>query len=409
MTTTSRIDQVTIRRPSTSTSRPIADGDPLHGRKLRIGIISPYSFETPGGVQFHIRDFARQLRSRGHHVEVLAPGRRTTDMPLWVDTNGTSFSIPYNGSIARLSYFGFAGAQTRRWVEQGGFDILHLHEPEAPSLSHKPLVMRHHPPLVGTFHSAFDTYPRALRCFEPYLRRYLAPLDQAICVSEAARSIARHYLPTAVPTQVIPNGIDRAEFLGAHANPDWTGTSTRPTIGFLGRMGEERKGFAVFAEAARTILERVPNARFLCAGDGSEAGRRIVRHHDADGRLLRHFEFLGRLSDADKARFYRSLSVYVAPQLGGESFGIVLVEAMSASCPVVASDLDAFRAVGGDDHTVSLFETGRAQGCAGAILALLSDDERRTALGRAGASRSEAFDWSSVTDAVLGVYARALS
>lgn len=383
--------------------------DPLHGRTLSIGIISPYSFETPGGVQFHIRDFARQLRARGHRVEVLAPGRRTTDMPLWVNTNGTSFSIPYNGSIARLSYFGFVGIQTRRWIAQGKFDIVHLHEPEAPSLSHKALTMRHHPPLVGTFHSAFDRYPATLRCFEPYLRRYLEPLDQAICVSDEARAVVERYLPVSTPTTVIPNGIDRARFHDASTNPAWLGTAQRPTIGFLGRMGEERKGFKTFAEAALRVLEHCPGARFLCAGDGEQEGRAIIHRLHGRGDAEDHFEFLGRISEYDKARFYRSLDVYVAPQLGGESFGIVLAEAMAAACPVVASNLEAFRAVSDDGDAALLFDTGDHRQCARRICLLLDEPARRHALAERGSLRSMDFDWGSVTDRILAVYARALS
>ena len=382
--------------------------DPLHGRKLRVGIISPYSFETPGGVQFHIRDFAGELIKRGHSVEVLAPGRRTNDMPLWVHTTGTSFAIPYNGSKARLSYFGFAGPKARMWVRQGHFDILHLHEPEAPSLSHKPLVAGFTPcPYVATFHSAFDQYPKALRFFERYLRLYLGNLREAICVSEAALDTARHYLPDDVPTQVIPNGINRHFFANAPANPDWLGTPTMPTIGYLGRMGEERKGFPIFVNAARHLVERFPQARFLCVGDGEADARAMLK--DYDEPVSSRFEFLGRLSDADKARFYRSLDVYVAPQTGGESFGIVLAEAMAARCPVVASDLKAFVDVSEQGRDASLFRIGDGVDCARAIKELLLDPNSRIALGERGGECSRAYDWQTVTDRVLEIYARVLS
>ncbi|MCH4208535.1 glycosyltransferase family 4 protein [Bifidobacterium sp.] len=383
--------------------------DPLHGRKLNIGIISPYSFETPGGVQFHIRDFAKELTARGHHVEVLAPGRRTKDMPLWVHANGSSFSIHYNGSVARLSYFGVVGLQARRWVEQGQFDILHLHEPETPSLSHKPLTMKHHPPMIATFHAAFTTYPRALLLFEPYLRRYLDPLSDAICVSEAALDTAAHYLPEHIDAHIIPNGISTAFFAHAEPAPRWLGTAERPTIGFLGRMGDERKGFIVFAQAAQRILGTYPHARFLCVGDGEGSGRRILNRTDPSGALAEHCEFLGRISDEDKARFYRSLSVYIAPQTGGESFGIVLAEAMAAACPVVASDLDAFRAVADNGAAAALFENGDGRDCARAVCGVLADSSLRERLCAEGSQRSQLYDWSGVTGRVLEIYARALS
>nr|WP_034875527.1 glycosyltransferase family 4 protein [Bifidobacterium moukalabense] len=384
-------------------------GDSLNGRKLRIGIISPYAFETPGGVQFHIRDFTNELIRRGHDVQVFAPGRRTKDMPLWVHTNGSSFAIPYNGSVAHLSYFLIAGLQTRRWIRQGHFDLVHLHEPEAPSLSHKPFTMHRHPPLVGTFHASLDPYPFGLKVFERYLHRYLEPLDEAIFVSDAARQTAEHYLPESVERTVIPNGIYHDQFASAVPDPRWTGNVQAPTIGFLGRMGEERKGFAVFAAAAQQVLGQYPYARFLCAGDGEDDGRRMVRRLDPSGRLLEHFEFLGRISEDDKARFYRSLSLYVAPQTGGESFGIVLAEAMSASCPVVSSDLSAFRAVSQNGRSAALFANGDATSCADVICHLLADDAKRADLAAEGERRSRDFDWNAVVNRVLHVYARVLS
>ncbi|WEV42635.1 glycosyltransferase family 4 protein [Bifidobacterium sp. ESL0682] len=383
--------------------------DPLHGRKLNVGIISPYSFETPGGVQFHIRDFAEELMKRGHKVSVLAPGRRTRDMPLWVTTNDSSFSIPYNGSVARLSYFGFVGPRTRRWVKQGHFDIVHLHEPETPSLSHKPLTMHHHPPFVGTFHAAFDPYPLALRIFQGYLRKYLSPLSAGICVSDAAKKVVDHYAPRNIEYNVIPNGINCKFFANAEPKSAWLGTKEEPTIGFLGRMGESRKGFAIFARAANDIIKQYPSARFLCAGTGEQDAMKILSKIDSSGTLAKRFEFLGRISDKDKARFYKSLDVYVAPQTGGESFGIVLVEAMAASCAVVSSDLDAFAAVAQGGGDAALFTNGDGHDCARQVLSLLDDPQRRERLQQSGFERSKQYDWPVVADRVLEVYARVLS
>ncbi|WP_331270755.1 glycosyltransferase family 4 protein [Bifidobacterium choloepi] len=372
-------------------------------------MVSPYSFETPGGVQNHIRDFAMELLKRGYHVSVFAPGRRTNDMPLWVQTNDSSFAIPYNGSWAHLSYFLTAGHRTRRWVRQGHFDILHLHEPETPSLSHKPLAMKDAPPMVATFHASIEPYPRALKLFQNYLLKYLSPLREAIYVSPAAGRTADHFLPDDMPRTTIPNGIDRSFFADAAVDPRWAGTADAPTIGFLGRMGEERKGFAVFAAAAPSILKRFPAARFLVAGDGEEDGRKMLRALDPSGLLESHFEFLGRISDEDKASFYRSLTLYVAPQTGGESFGIVLAEAMAAGCAVVASDLPAFVDVTKDGECAALFKTADAADCAVTTVNLLDDSVRREALAQAGFERSADFDWSTVVDRVLEVYARALS
>lgn len=381
--------------------------DPLAGRKLKVGIISPYSFETPGGVQLHIRDFAKQLISRGHDVEVLAPGRRTHDMPLWVQTTGSSFAIPYNGSVANLSYFGWVGSTTRRWVKQGHFDIVHLHEPEVPSISHKPLIPGFDPcPYVATFHASFDTYPLALKCTQLYLRSYLSNIRSAICVSDSALETASHYLDPATDISVIPNGINTASFIAASKKREWQGTPESPTIGFLGRMGEDRKGFAVFARAASYILERYPKARFLCVGDGESDGRKILSSFPEN--LCEATEFLGRISDEDKASFYKSLTVYVAPQIGGESFGIVLAEAMAAGCPTVASDLKAFKAVSQEGTAARLFTNGDAHDCARVVMELIDDDEARQDLSARGSARACDYDWSEVTRSVLSIYAKAL-
>lgn len=389
------------------TSSGITTLDPLGGRHLRVGIISPYSFETPGGVQLHIRDFAQQLMKRGHQVQVLAPGRRTNDMPLWVQTTGSSFAVPYNGSVANLSYFGSAGRVTRQWVRQGRFDILHLHEPEVPSLSHKPLIRGFAPcPYVATFHASFDTYPLAMRITRPYLRSYLANIRQAICVSPSALQTAEHILTDRIDTQIIPNGIDAGFFRKATPEREWEGRPGAPTIGFLGRMMEERKGFRILAQAAPTILAAMPGVRFLCAGDGEKEARKMLRDIDPD--LSEHFLFLGRISDDDKASFYHSLTMYIAPQTGGESFGIVLTEAMAAGCPVVASDLQAFRDVSQEGTSARLFAKGDPMDCARVILELLGRYDSRRDLADRGRRRAMDYDWNHVTDRILQVYAKAL-
>lgn len=346
---------------------------------------------------------------RGHFVSVFAPGRRTKDMPLWVHTNGSSFAIPYNGSWAHLSYFLAAGLQTRRWVRQGQFDIVHLHEPEAPSVSHKPLVMHDAPPMVATFHASIEPYPRALHIFERYLRSYLTPLSRAIFVSPSAGRTADHYLPEDIGRTVIPNGIDRSAYLRATPNAQWQGTAEHPTIGFLGRLEEERKGFPVFVDAAQQVLRQYPGTRFLVVGDGrKDAEKTILEREDGEG-LLEHFEFLGRVDDDDKARFYKSLDVYVAPQTGGESFGIVLAEAMAAGCAIVASDLPAFVDVTEQGEDAALFANKDGHDCAARICELLADDQRRERLATAGLKRSQDFDWETVVDEVLAVYRQALS
>ena len=243
---------------------------------LNVGIISPYSFETAGGVQFHIRDYAEELISRGHSVKVLAPGKLAAETPDFVETAGSSISVHYNGSVANLSGFGFSGSRARKWIKQNDFDIVHLHEPGVPSLSHKALFPGFNPcPFVATFHAAFDEYPTTLKIAEGYLRMSLEKLSAAICVSPAAAETSSRYLPKDLPVSIIPNGIKYDTFAKAKSCCEWKGTPDSPTVGFLGRMGEPRKGFEIFARAAQKVTKRFPNARFLCAGSGEEQAKKF--------------------------------------------------------------------------------------------------------------------------------------
>lgn len=208
---------------------------------------------------------------------------------------------------------------------------------------------------------------------------------------------------------VIPNGIDRSAYLHATPNARWQGSAQHPTIGFLGRLEEDRKGFPVFVDAAREVLRHYPGARFLVVGDGSKDAEKTILEHEGGEELLRHFEFLGRVDDDDKARFYKSLDVYVAPQTGGESFGIVLAEAMAAGCAIVASDLPAFVDVTEQGQDAALFANKDGHDCAARICELLADEQRRDRLAKAGLKRSKDFDWETVVDEVLAVYRQALS
>ena len=370
---------------------------------LNVGIISPYSFETAGGVQFHIRDYAEELISRGHSVKVLAPGKLAAETPDFVETAGSSISVHYNGSVANLSGFGFSGSRARKWIKQNDFDIVHLHEPGVPSLSHKALFPGFNPcPFVATFHAAFDEYPTTLKIAEGYLRMSLEKLSAAICVSPAAAETSSRYLPKDLPVSIIPNGIKYDTFAKAKSCCEWKGTPDSPTVGFLGRMGEPRKGFEIFARAAQKVTKRFPNARFLCAGSGEGQAKKILASLNENARSK--FEFLGRISDSDKAKFYSSLSAYIAPQTGGESFGIVLAEAMSAGCPVIASDIRAFADLSENGQCAQLFKSGSSNDLADKIIMLLSDENKQEALKNKGAEYSKRFDWRIISEEVVQIY-----
>ncbi len=354
----------------------------------------PYSFDVPGGVQFHVRDLAEHLLGLGHSVRVLAPADDPATLPPFADAAGGVVAVPYNGSVARLSFGPLTAARVRRWLAEGGFDVLHVHEPLSPSTSLLALWAAQRP-VVATFHSA-NLRSRAMQAASPLLRPSLEKIAASIAVSEdARRTVVEHVGGDAV---VVPNGVFTERFARAARRAEWSGTPERPVVAFVGRLDEPRKGLGVLCEAVPLVRAALPGARFLVAGRGDvEAARAALPDPGA-------VEFLGAVDDDDKRSLLASADVYLAPHTGGESFGIVLVEAMAAGAAVVASDLGAFRRVLDDGAHGRLFPTGDAAAAAGAVVALLRDPAARERLARAGRRAAQRYDWSVVAADVLAVY-----
>jgi phosphatidyl-myo-inositol alpha-mannosyltransferase len=363
---------------------------------MRIGLVCPYSFDVPGGVQWHVRDLAEYLLGQGHHASVLAPADDDTPLPEYVESVGRAVPVRYNGSVARLNFGPVTAARVGRWLERGDFDVLHLHEPVTPSIALLALWAAE-VPVVATFHTS-NLRSRAMQAAYPLLRPSLEKIIARIAVSEdARRTVTTHLGGDAV---VIPNGVNVARFADAPANPVWTGTPEAPSIAFLGRIDEPRKGLPVLSAAMPAVLARHPGARLLVAGPGDVAAARERMAPDVAGAA----EFLGMVSDADKASLLSSVDAYVAPHTGGESFGIVLVEAMSAGAPVVASDLAAFARVLDAGRAGVLFRNEDHADLATKVLAVLEDPAEGERLRVAGRRRAQVFDWSVVADEVMAVY-----
>jgi phosphatidylinositol alpha-mannosyltransferase len=363
---------------------------------VRIGIVCPYSFDVPGGVQFHVRDLAEHFLAQGHHVSVLAPADDDTPVPDYVESVGRAVPVRYNGSVARLSFGPVTAARVGRWVERGEFDVVHLHEPVTPSISVLALWAAEGP-VVATFHTS-NLRSRAMQAAYPLLRPSLEKINGRIAVSEdARRTVTTHLGGDAV---VIPNGVNVSRFAEATPQTAWVGTPQAPTLAFLGRIDEPRKGLPVLAEAMPAVLAKFPGARLLVAGPGDvEAARERL-----DPAVASATEFLGMVSDDDKAALLRSVDLYVAPHTGGESFGIVLVEAMSAGAPVVASNLPAFVRVLDGGLAGATFTNEDAADLAGHVTRLLSDPVERERLSQVGSRRAQVFDWSVVAEVVMAVY-----
>jgi len=363
---------------------------------VRIGLVCPYSWDVPGGVQFHVRDLAEHFIAQGHQVGVLAPADDDAPLPPYLTSCGRAVPVRYNGSVARVSFGPVTSARVTRWLEAGDFDVVHIHEPLVPSASLMALWASTEP-VVATFHSAM-LRSRALHAAHPLLRPSLEKIRGRIAVSEDARATVQRHLGG--EAFIIPNGVSVDEFTDAVPRPEWQATPGSPTFAFLGRVDEPRKGLQVALAALPTVLDVHPGARLLIAGPGDAT--ELLKA--ADPRAAAASTALGMVSDADKAALLRSVDAYVAPHLGGESFGIVLVEAMAAGAPVVASDLPAFAAVLDEGRTGVLFETGSPDALSRALLDLVSDGDRQAGLRTVGLARARVFDWDVVADRVMAVY-----
>lgn len=365
---------------------------------MRIGIVSPYSFDVPGGVQNHIVDLAEALIDLGHEVSVLAPADDEADLPAFVVPAGRSVPLPYNGSVARIAFGPVSTARVRRWLSKGRFDVLHVHEPMVLSLSML-AVLSARGPVVATFHTAI-TRSRALSAAQGLLQMVTEKITARIAVSELARKTQVEHLGGGAVE--IPNGVAVRKFMSAEPLPGWPGEGG--ALGFLGRFTEPRKGFELLRTAFITLAGERPGLRLLVAGPGDPEDL----YDEFPTGLRDRVEFLGLVSEPDKARMLRSVDVYVAPNTGGESFGMILTEAMAAGAAIAASDLDAFRRVLDGGRAGALFPTGDEAALAGLLRELLDDPERRATLAGRARTAVAAFDWPTVANRVLEVYATAI-
>ncbi|TCO51410.1 phosphatidylinositol alpha-mannosyltransferase [Kribbella antiqua] len=356
-------------------------------------MVCPYSLGTPGGVQNHVRDLAEALLALGHEVSVLAPVDAADTVPPYVVSSGRAVGVPYNGSVARVTFGPRTAARVKSWLTEGNFDVVHVHEPTTPSASIIALWSAEGP-FVATFHT-WQVRSRAMSAAAGLLRPALEKIDARIAVSENARSMmVQHVGGEAV---VIPNGLYTSRFKGTPRS-EWQGSDG--TISFLGRMDEPRKGLGVLLKAVPALVAERPNLRILVAGtgQGDEASRSLP------ARCRDNVFFLGAIDDEARADMLAGSDVYVAPHLGGESFGIVLLEAMAAGAPVVASDLPAFRQVLDGGRLGELFEPGDHTELTARALKLLSTPDERLKLHTAGLTAVQRYDWSVLLPELMSVY-----
>ena len=360
---------------------------------VRVALVCPYAWDAPGGVQVQIRGLGERLRARGHEVLALAPSTVRPDEP-WVVRAGPPLALPYGGTVAPISPWPGTRRRVRSALRVFGPHVVHVHEPFVPSTSI--FALGAGAPVVATFHSGID---RAILydAAGPLLRRMARGLAVRTAVSERAAAVARRRLGGTY--RLVPNGVDAARF--AAAAPADLGPGTK--LLFVGRL-HPRKGFAIAVEAFETIAAARPDVRLVVAGEGAEASA-VDR---VPGNLRDRITMLGSVRNEELPPIHAACAVLVAPNTGGESFGVILVEAMAAGLPVVASDIPGFDEVVTRGTDGLLVPPRDAPALASAVELLLDDPALRARLADAGRRRSARADWPVVAGRFEDLYSEAV-
>ena len=362
---------------------------------MKIGLVCPYIYPESGGVAQHVRFLYENLRLRGHDVRILTashgPQRASEGDILRI---GVGFSMPTNGSVGTLTFSPRYIGQVKTLLAREQFDLLHFHEPFVPFLSLF-LLRESRSVNIATFH-AYAGFSPSYEFGSRVMRRYASRLDGRIAVSAAARHFIDRFFPG--DYKVIPNGVDVGRFANAVPVARWQDGT--PNVLFVGRH-EPRKGLLDLLKAHRIMRKMGYENRLLVVGSGPQ--EREARRYVAT-RGLQGVEFLGRVSDAEKAQLFRTADVFASPATGGESFGIVLLEAMAAGAPIVASDIHGYKGVVRRGREGLLVPPHDPRDLAVAIARLLDDPLLRAEMSAAGRERAEAFSWPRVTAKVEDYY-----
>jgi phosphatidylinositol alpha-mannosyltransferase len=371
---------------------------------MKVALVSPYDVSYPGGVADHINHLARVLRLMGHQVTVIAPTARGSDEDFVVGENfygiGRAVRFPANGSTARITLQPFAlNRPVKEVLQAEQFDVIHLHEPLMPHLPH--VVLRHSTSInVGTFH-AFSESNMGYATLRPYLRWYYRMLHGRIAVSEAARAYAQSYFPGRMV--VIPNGIEPEHF-SPSALPYARYRDGRPTILFVGRYNDARKGFKYLTRAIALVCAQYPDVRLLVVGRGTP--KRYLRFIESHG-LERNVEFAGFASADELPRYYASADLFCSPATGRESFGLVVMEAMASGKAVVTTAIPGHQGILSNGVEGLLVAPESAQALAMALIRLLADRPLARAMGEAGRATAMNYSWTEVGKRVVTQYEQA--
>ena len=356
---------------------------------MKVMVVSPYSLSYVGGVQGQVLGLARALRQLGVDARVVAPCDGPPPEP-GVTAVGGSVRLPSNGSIAPIAATKAAAGHTLEALRVVMPDVVHLHEPLVPGPTHAALLAAE-APLVGTFHASYSEPNRWYQFFRPPLRHVLDRLAVRTAVSEEARREAEEAFGGTY--QLLPNGVEVERY--ANADP-WP--SARPAIFFIGRH-EPRKGLAVLLDAFAG-LER--DAGLWIGGDGAQT-------EELQARNVPGVEWLGRISDREKAARLRGATIACFPSVASESFGVVLLEAMAARVAAIASDIAGYRSVARPDREALIVPPGDADALRVALRALLDDAGARARLVDAGRRRADELSMTRLAERFVPVYEEAMA
>ena len=360
---------------------------------LRVAIVAPYDLSVPGGVNTQIRGQARALRQLGHSVDVFGPASgfvADDEHPL-----GTAVPITLGGTETGLGVDPRAFAAIAR-LARGAFDVIHVHEPLTPLVPWL-VVAASRAPLVGTFHVHREAGHRLYAFWKGALMPLFRRLRARLAVSDAAhRTVSRHFPGR---YEIVPNGIDVEEFRRERPRPHAL-TGSRRVVLYVGRL-EPRKGVDHLIRAMALVRQSAPDVMLVIAGDGSQ--RAALEALAGNSGAV---QFVGRVSDADVAAYVQAATVVCSPALGGESFGIVLLEAMACGKPIVASRIEGYEALVDAAGCARLVPPGDAPALARELTTLLDSPDTQRRLGAAGAAAALDYDLPAIARRLDGVYRR---
>ena len=372
---------------------------------MKIALVSPYDFAYPGGVTNHISHLEHHFTKMGHEVKIVAPASKAVSnlgdrfIPI-----GKPRPIPVSGSIARITISPWLSSKIKAVLKQEEFDIIHLHEPLMPMLCTTVLRLSR-TPSIGTFHAsgARAWYDYGSPIAKLFLKKWFRKLDGKIAVSELAMNCICKHFPGYY--NIIPNGVDLEHF-SPDVSPIDEFRDGKLNILFVGRL-EKRKGLNYLLKAYKQVKQEIPDTRLIAVGPGTRLRRKYEKQIKQSG--LRDVVFAGYVSYDELPRYYKTADIFCAPATGWESFGIILLEAMAAGKPIIASNVEGYAGLISHGVEGLLVPPKDAKELTRSLISLLRDEALRQEMGAKGKLKAREYAWEEISQRILDYYARVLS